>query len=169
MSAPGHFRQACYNRMTTVDRAWLEAQGVPPMAVNGYPGPVGRTPDDQTTFVQPIYSDGRLSRVIGAVAWPMRDPSRFWIVQSIDGEILGLGQHFLLWAADERGSLGVVQTPLEWLCLYGCAFCPLTWPETVFELLHLKRIIARPASFGLELRRRLDQARPQIPRIEVAA
>ena len=85
--------------------------------------------------------------------------------------MLGLGHHLLLWAVDHRGSLAVTASPLEWLRHYGATFCPLNWSRFAvqFELMHLRRIIALPAAFGHELQRRLDQARPQIPRIEVAA
>ena len=111
-----------YGRMLPPDYAWLEGQGVPELAIHMYPGPVGLL--DEMTFLMPIWSDGALSDPLGAVAWLRRDPAKFWILDAGD-DVLGLGQRFLIDAADQRGSLAVASTPLEWLKRYGACFCPL--------------------------------------------
>ena len=117
-------------------------------------------------FIRPVYAEAAYSDIVGAVAWPQRDPSQFVMAA---GAAIGLGQHFLTDAADRRGSLAVVSSPLEWLTRYGACFCPLVWPDAAVELSHLSRIVAMPADFGPVLRRQLDAARPRLPRIEVAA
>ena len=104
---------ASYDRMTDTDRAWLVDQGVPPLAIDMYPGPLGKLPDAATAYIQPIYSDGQWSDFIGTVAWRQSDPSKFWIVDGDqDLDVLGLGQHLLLWAVDHRRSLAVTASPL---------------------------------------------------------
>ncbi len=160
-----------YGRLTPANRTWLVNRGVPEPALDWYPGPLGMTAaaPPEEAFTQPIYAEGEASDFLGVAAWLKRDPSRFWIIDGAGDDIFGLGQHLLAWTAYERGSLAVTASPLVWLKHYGATFCPLAWPDSAFELMHLKRIIALPATFGPELRRRLDQARPRLPRIEVAA
>ena len=157
---------AAYGRLLPPDRAWLEGHGVPPLAIHMYPGPIGITPKPSPMFIHPVYAEAAYSDIVGAVAWPQRDPSQFVMAA---GAAIGLGQHFLTDAADRRGSLAVVSSPLEWLTRYGACFCPLVWPDAAVELSHLSRIVAMPSDFGPVLRRQLDAARPRLPRIEVAA
>ena len=161
-----------YDRMTPPDRAWLEGQGVPSLAIHTYPGPIGVGEDG--AFIHPVYAEVAYSDIVGAVAWLRRDPSQFAIVAGgagdtvvVQDDVLGLGQHFLFNSVDRRGSLAVVTSPLEWLKRYGACFCPLRWPDAAVELLHLSRIIAEPPEFGRELRRRIENIRPRMPQIVV--
>ena len=88
---------AAYGRLLPPDRAWLEAQGVPPLAIHMYPGPIGITPEPSPMFIRPVYAEAAYSDIVGAVAWPQRDPSQFVMAA---GAAIGLGQHFLTDAAD---------------------------------------------------------------------
>ena len=162
---------ASLDRLTDDARTWLVGQGVPEYALDRYPGPIGATDDGM--FTLPIRDEGAYSDLIGIAGWSQRDPSRFQILDGHDlkdGDVygvFGLGQHLIDWIAYERTSIAVTATPLEWLKHWGATFCPLLWPDAAFWLMHCPQIIALPAAFGHELRRRLDQARPHLPTIRV--
>ena len=65
---------AAYGRLLPPDRAWLEAQGVPPLAIHMYPGPIGITPEPSPMFIRPVYAEAAYSDIVGAVA--IRDGCR---------------------------------------------------------------------------------------------
>ena len=105
--------------------AWLKQQGVPKIALDMWPGPVGVAsieahpmgcfefvPDTRRAFIQPVLSGGEFTDIVDLVAWHPDQPGQCW-ARHYSGVPLGIDQ---LDRAELLGeSLLLHPTPLDWL------------------------------------------------------
>ena len=162
------------------EKDWLHLQGVPPLALLAWPGPVlvgeiethtigvfDFAEAGRRAFIQPVLSGPAYSDLIDLVAWCPADPGKWWS-QCYSGVPLGVGY---LDRAEISGASFVVlrRDPLSWLKSGGTGVVPLDWTMTVNTLRGFRHVICEDAAHGEDVQRRLATPAQRMPEVRVFA
>lgn len=145
--------------------AWLRRQGVPEIAIDLWPGPVGVAAIEthplglfdfaehgRRAFIQPVLSGGEFTDTVDLIAWYPDNPGRWWTC-CYSGVPLGVDQ---LDRAEIEGEPLLLQpTPLNWLCGGGNGVVVTDWAMSAPALRCVPTLITEEAEHGRYIQRRL--------------
>lgn len=152
----------------------LQRQGVPDIALNLWPGPVGAAAIEthplgifdfaetgRPAYIQPVLIGGAFTDIIDLVAWYPEVPGRWW-TRCYTGIPLGVDQ--LDRAEIEGLPLAIRRTPLSWLQVGGDGVVVTDWAMSALALRSVPILIAEDAEHGRDIQRRLTlvAAAPEI-------
>lgn len=157
--------------------AWLQHQGIPDIALDMWPGPVGVAAIEthplgifdfaehgHRAFIQPVLSGGEFTDIADLIAWYPDKPAHWW-THCYTGLPLGIDQ--LDRAEIEGFPLSIRPTPLSWLQAGGDGVVITDWAMSATALRCCRILIGKDPAHGDDIERRLRNPSGAFPEIRI--